>query len=443
MKVLSLYTGAGGFDLGLQKAGFTIKGCVENDIDARKTIQNATSWPLLDVPGRNPGNILEVEPEGILDRFGLARREVSLLAGGPPCQPFSKASLWVAGSTPRMLDPRARTLHAYFKVLEATLPDAMLLENVQGITYAPRVEKTREEAVDLLDAELARINERHGTSYRAQVLRIDAANYGVPQRRARIFVFASREGDQIEVPRATHAEQPDADQERFVNCWDALGGLDAPEFDEMLLPTGSWANLLPSVPEGKNYQWHTPRGGGEPLFGWRTKYWSFLLKLAKDRPSWTIQASPGPATGPFHWRSRKLGVQEMARLQTIPDSHKIDGSYLSGRRQLGNAVPAAIGELLGLEIRRQLYGKRVRKKLHLIPELRDDCPAPEEVAAVSDQYQHLRGDHQPHAGTGKGPEARRRKRREQAEARNLAAAQVRFEAERMREETTPPLPYAA
>ena len=74
--------------------------------------------------------------------------------------------------------------------------------------------------------------------------------------------------------------------------------------------------LLPSIPEGENYLWHTNRGGGLQLFGWRTRYWSFLLKLAKSLPSWTIQAQPASAIGPFHWRSRKLTTREMCRLQT-------------------------------------------------------------------------------------------------------------------------------
>ena len=81
---------------------------------------------------------------------------------------------------------------------------------------------------------------------------------------------------------------------------------------------GKWADLLPTIPEGQNYLWHTNRGGGSQLFGWRTRYWSFLLKLAKNLPSWTIQAHPGSSIGPFHWRNRKLSVPEMCRLQTFP-----------------------------------------------------------------------------------------------------------------------------
>jgi DNA (cytosine-5)-methyltransferase 1 len=423
MKVLSLYTGAGGFDLGLEEAGFKIAGCVENDADARATIDTSTSWPLIDTPTASPGDIHLLRPEDILERFGLAPRGVALLAGGPPCQPFSKASLWVEGSTQRMLDPRARTLHAYFNVLEAALPDAMLLENVQGITYAPRTEKKREEALDVLNAQLEKINARHRTSYAAQLLTVDAADYGVPQRRERVFIFASREGDRIQMPPPTHAADPRGKQLRLATCWDAIGDLADEEFDEPLDPTGRWAALLATIPEGHNYQWHTPRGGGEPLFGWRTKYWSFLLKLAKSRPAWTIQALPGPATGPFHWKNRKLSVREMTRLQTIPDTHAITGSYLAARRQIGNAVPAAIGELLGLEIRRQLYGQRVRRSLALIPDLRDDCPPPEQIGPIPSRFLVLRGEHAAHRGTGQGPEALRRRRRAEL------AAQVEEHAE--------------
>src|SRR6185312_12245754 len=109
---------------------------------------------------------------------------------------------------------------------------------------------------------------------------------------------------------------------------------------------GKWADLLPSIPPGMNYLWHTDRGGGEPLFGWRRRYWSFLLKLAPDQPSWTIQAQPGPATGPFHWDNRRLTGREMARLQTFPDDIQITGSLADAQRQIGNAVPSLLAEVL-------------------------------------------------------------------------------------------------
>lgn len=404
MKVLSLFTGAGGLDLGLEEAGFDIAGCVEVDLDARATIaRNRPGWQLLDLPEERPGDLLGIKPKELLQRLGLKSGEISLLAGGPPCQPFSKSSFWVAGEAPRMTDPRARTLQAYLGVVDEALPEAMLLENVEGITYTPR-KSTEGEALDVLATELRAINRRHGTDYRASILRLDAADYGVPQRRKRVFVFASRAGLTLDRPQPTHFKEPTGRQQRLTTAWDAIGGLDN-DLDPELLPRGRWGKLLPSIPEGQNYQWHTARAGGEAMFGWRTRYWSFLLKLAKDRPSWTLQALPGPATGPFHWHSRRLSADEMTRLQTFPPDYELVGSYRSVLKQLGNAVPSAVGELLGLELRRALHGSRVRRALRLIPEQRDDCPPPEAPAAVPDEYLALRGSHAAHPGAGLGPGA--------------------------------------
>src|SRR5262249_18489369 len=119
---------------------------------------------------------------------------------------------------------------------------------------------------------------------------------------------------------------------------------------------------LPSIPEGENYLWHTARGGGMPLFGWRTRYWSFLLKLAKDRPAWTIQAQPGPATGPFHWTNRRLSSQELCRLQTFPDGLQFDCGRNDVQRMLGNAVPSLVAEVIAREIRGQLLEQPMKKK---------------------------------------------------------------------------------
>lgn len=409
MKVLSLFSGAGGLDLGLEKAGFDVAGCVELDADARATIKhNRPSWQLLNIPDSHPGDVLAVAPEDLLDHFSLKPRQIDLLAGGPPCQPFSKASFWVNGEAGRMADPRAKTLHAYFNVLEAALPQMMLLENVQGITFNPKSQPDEEQALDVLRSALGRINHRHQTNYRPHVLHLDAVDYGVPQKRKRVFVFADRDGRELTEPPATHAADPGPGQARWMTAWDALGELDHPEFDPALAATGCWADLLPSIPEGQNYQFHTARKSGEPLFGWRTKYWTFLLKLAKRQPSWTLQALPGPATGPFHWRNRRLSVDELARLQTFPRDYEIKGDYRSAVRQLGNAVPAAIGELLGLEIRRQVLGKRPRSTLQLLPAQREDGPEPERMTKVPNKYLHLRGEHEDHPGTGLGPRAAKR-----------------------------------
>ncbi len=99
-----------------------------------------------------------------------------------------------------------------------------------------------------------------------------------------------------------------------------------------------------------------------------SRYWSFLLKLHPEKPSWTIQAQPGTAIGPFHWNNRRLTMREMARIQTFPDDVEVLGGNSNVQKQIGNAVPSAIGELLGKEIRRQFFGEKVSSKnLKLIP----------------------------------------------------------------------------
>lgn len=399
--VLSLFTGAGGLDLGLEAAGFEINGCVEWDADARRTLElNRPEWQIAD-----PGDIHAHDPNALLSSFGLKRGEVAIVSGGPPCQPFSKSALWVAGESPGMRDPRASTLRAYLNVVEAALPDVMLLENVRGITSKSNGNgRTEDAGVDVLRQGLAGINERHGTRYEPNVLHLDAASYGVPQHRERTFVVAAREGTRLSEPPVTHGTK--AGLIRYSTTWDAIAECDSvKDVDPSLKLTGHWAELLPSIPEGRNYLWHTHRGGGEPLFGWRTKYWSFLLKLAKARPSWTLQAQPGPATGPFHWRNRRLTVPEMALLQTFPPAYRFEGSFVSARRQVGNAVPAAVGELLGKMVRRAVYGEEVADSLSLIPPLRDDCPPRHPTRKVPAKYLHLSGEHSDHPGPGKGPRA--------------------------------------
>jgi DNA (cytosine-5)-methyltransferase 1 len=173
--------------------------------------------------------------------------------------------------------------------------------------------------------------------------------------------------------------------------------------DPSLVARGKWAGLLPSIPEGENYLWHTSRGGGEPLFGWRRRYWSFLLKLAKAQPSWTLQAQPGPATGPFHWTNRRLSMRELARLQTFPDSFVIKGSASEAQRQLGNAVPSLLAEVLARAIASQLLGGPCRHDdLRLALPPAPPPPAAEVVTKVPAAYLSLRGDHDAHPGTGRG-----------------------------------------
>jgi DNA (cytosine-5)-methyltransferase 1 len=397
-KLISLYTGAGGLDLGFEAAGFETAVAVEIDPEAVITLRHNRSWPVLD------RDIHTISSQEILETAGLGAGEADALIGGPPCQPFSKSGYWASGDTLRLDDPRAGTLGAYLRVLRDTLPKTFLLENVPGLAYQKKSEGLR-----LIEQAIRKINRDCGTSYGISVGKLNAASYGVPQMRERVFVVGSRDGHRLTFPAATHFEGS------YTTAWDAIGDLEE-DTEPDLRPRGKWADLLPTIPEGENYLWHTERGGGLRLFGWRRRYWSFLLKLAKARPSWTIQAQPGPAIGPFHWENRRLSARELCRLQTVPDTYEILGNVASVQRQLGNAVPSALAEVLARAMRRQLLGDKISLASRLVPSPRRPIPAPETPRAVPFKYRHLVGDHEAHPGTGRGYSATRRRDEDQEPA---------------------------
>jgi len=188
---------------------------------------------------------------------------------------------------------------------------------------------------------------------------------------------------------------------RYTTAWDAIGHIQ-PDPDESLAMNGRWASLLPSIPEGENYLWHTDRKGGLPLFGWRTRYWSFLLKLAKAKPSWTIQAQPGSAIGPFHWQNRRLSWREMAALQTFPCDFKIKSPRVEIQRQIGNAVPSLLAEVLARSIHSILSRTTPTTTLKLAVDRAPVTPRPERLKPVPLEFLHLMGEHEAHPGTGRG-----------------------------------------
>jgi DNA (cytosine-5)-methyltransferase 1 len=405
LTAISLYTGAGGLDLGFEAAGFETRVAVEMEADAVSTLRANRDWPVLD------RDIHGIPSEEILTKARLEPMEADVLIGGPPCQPFSKSGYWASGDAKRLSDPRATTLEAFLRVVRDVKPMAFLLENVPGIAFS-----AKSEGLELLRKTIQSINETDETKelqYSFEVGLINAAWYGVPQERYRVFIIGHREGLRFKFPKRSHAG-PDyspeldledlwaEDPEPFLTAWDAIADLQDDDSEELRV-TGKWADLLPTIPEGQNYLHHTDRGKGEPLFGWRRRYWSFLLKLAKNRPSWTIAAQPGPAIGPFHWKSRRLSQHEMARLQTFPEPYEAIGSLRSVQRQLGNAVPSALAQVLALAMRNQFFGPGAPEcKPTLLPLRRYDLPSPEPIKRVPTKYLSLVGEHEPHPGTGKG-----------------------------------------
>lgn len=330
---ISIFSGVGGLDLGVEAVGYRVAAAVEMDTDAALTMEKNFHHLASPVIRQD---ILDVTTREILRRAGLKGRErPDLLVGGPPCTPFSKSGFWLEWKRAG-LDPNASLLQAYTRVLAEAKPRAFVLENVYALTYdnqasRPAYERLRRELADA------------GYVFAAKVC--NAADYGVPQARPRLFIAGVRRGSRVPaLPEPTHG----GTWERrlsgragtpHITAGAALAGLECePEPEEVL--RGQYAGLLPEIPPGGNYLHYTAeQGHPQPLFRWRSRYWSFLLKLDPARPSPTIQAQPGPNVGPFHWENRRLRVGEVKRLFTFPDDFDLVGSRSSVQAQLGNAVP--------------------------------------------------------------------------------------------------------
>lgn len=330
---ISLFSGAGGLDLGAEQAGYSVRAAVERDRDSAETMEKNFSHLASPVIRKD---ILDTPTREILAAAGLrGRQRPELLLGGPPCTPFSKSGFWLEWKRSG-LDPDASLLQAYTRVLAEARPRAFVLENVYALTYNNKASRPAYER-------LLREITAAGYDYRAKVL--NAAEHGVPQARPRLFVIGVPAGERLpEHPEPTHGgswerrHSGHADRPH-VTAGDVLDGLVTdPEPEETV--RGQYGHLLPDIPPGGNYLHYTAeRGYPEPKFAWRSRYWSFLLKLDPDRPSPTIQAQPGPNVGPFHWDNRRLRVPEAKRLFTFPDTFDLVGSRASVQAQLGNAVP--------------------------------------------------------------------------------------------------------
>lgn len=330
---ISLFSGAGGLDLGAEQAGFQVRAAVEPDSDAAATMEKNFSHLRAAVIQRD---ILDVPTQAILRAAGLKSWErPELLVGGPPCTPFSKSGFWLEWKR-QGLDPDASLLQAYTRVLAEARPRRFVLENVYALTYNNAASRPAYERL------LKEINDA-GYHCRARVL--NAADYGVPQARPRLFIIGAPKGEPLpEHPEPSHGgawerRRSGHGEVRHVTTGEALAGLvSEPEPQEIL--RGQYADLLPAVPAGDNYLFYTAkRGHPEPRFEWRRRYWSFLLKLDPAKPSPTIQAQPGPNVGPFHWENRRLRVPEIKRLFTFPDDFDLVGRRSSVQAQLGNSVP--------------------------------------------------------------------------------------------------------
>lgn len=345
LSVVSVYAGGGGMDIGFHAAGFSTIFATDHWEPACETLRlNQTAARV------QCADIREVDFRSVLKDAGL--ESIDCLIGGPPCPAFSKSRFYRKEKSRALEDENSFTVEEYFRAVEETQPAVFVFENVHGFVYKPHADAL---------AYVQKRSEELGYSINWRVL--NAADFGVPQIRERFICVGTRTGLPVfDFPQATHAKPtPKTATESTLPNWvtagDVICDLDiAMVEDEGMLAGSKHHDLLVQVPPGDNYLFFTEeRGHPNPIFKWRSRYWSFLLKLSPDKPSWTIQASHSNNMGPFHWRNRFLRISEIKRIQTFPDSYVISGDYRTQWRQVGNAVPPLLAQRIAEAVRRQYF----------------------------------------------------------------------------------------
>ena len=362
--VVSLFSGAGGIDIGFAEAGFRTIFATDNWEIACETLKRNQTADEIECADVRDIDFTRFSSENL----GL---EVDCLVGGPPCPSYSKSRFYLVDK-PRALDDDDRvTLENYCRAIEEIRPRSFFFENVHGFLYKPH-----RASLEFLEFQTQKLG------YQLTWKVLNAADYGVPQTRERFICIGTREdlppfrfpdqthgnlsdtktlgSDEVESVRQismfspTHNSNEDRVVQPWVNCREAIGKYDYPLTEDADMQAGSkHSDLLKLIPPGENYLYLTAhRGYPDPKFQWRKRYWSFLLKLSPDRPSWTIQASFSNNMGPFHWTGRFLRISEIQALQTFPESIKFSGNFRAQWRLIGNAVPP----LLARAVAQELYG---------------------------------------------------------------------------------------
>jgi DNA (cytosine-5)-methyltransferase 1 len=355
---VDLFCGCGGISAGLREAGFRVLAGVDNN---KKYIQTFShNFP--DACAVTD-DITKISPSDFLERISAKREDIKILAGGPPCQGFSKN---VPRSRRYLSDPRNMLIKTYLDYCEFIRPPLIMMENVAEMRNGFDQAYTDEISERLLDL---------GYSVRHAVL--NAANYGVPQRRKRAFFLAVQTRNTIRLPLETHSDITAGDDlfgsPKHVSVWEAIGDLPSlehgaghasvgyigtPQNDFQLLIRkggGEVKNHVSRKLAPKQYERLASIMPGQGLKDLpehlRTKggYSGAYGRLTKDMIAPTITRwvfHPGSGRWGHPVDIRTISIRETARIQAFYDDFEFIGSYVDQAGQLGNAVPPVLAEVV-------------------------------------------------------------------------------------------------
>ncbi len=366
--VISLFSGAGGLDIGLEQAGYSTKVCVEIDEHCRETLKfNKPEWKVFEKnDNRIAGDIRDISPEELLELSDLQRGEVDLVVGGAPCQPFSNIGKKLGKD-----DPTNGDLFLQFvKMIRGLKPKAFIFENVVGIT-----QKKHAHVVNYMKEQL------EGLGYGLSFSILNAADYGVPQKRERFFMIGIQGIDNPAFPLPTHIKSekewkiflknldkvPSYVPKKWITVADALKTISQNDYIRSDYAVMNCSDIVKDrmtyIKQGENFKvlplelrpncWKNGKHQGHDTFG----------RLKENEPSITIRtAAYNPSKGRYihPTENRGLNTLELAALQSFPkewvfrSKDRDNVTLVSGGKQIGNAVPPTLAKAIGTAIYCQL-----------------------------------------------------------------------------------------
>ena len=336
MQAVDLFSGPGGLTLGLKRAGVIPICSVERNKDAVATYK-------LHTPGieHHADDIRSVD-------LGRYRGQADLLYGGPPCQPFSTGGLRKGSKDERDMIP------AFLAAVAGVQPKVVLMENVPGLLV-----QSRRHYLDKLLADLTALG--YQPSWRVLL----AADYGVPQKRRRLFIVAFRDHT-FWFPKPTHGP---GGSKPHVAAGTILKHEPYGEPNNCLVSYAPDIDIRPSP-----YAGHVYKGGGRPIdlacpcptvyasAGGNKTHWVDTLNIVPEYHRHLMaggKTREGIVPG-----ARRITVEESSLIQTFPKSMKFCGSRSSQYTQVGDAVPPLLAQVLGTAIIAQFNGKTPHEQTH-------------------------------------------------------------------------------
>lgn len=358
LTAISLFSGAGGMDIGVQQAGFSILSCLEIDKYCCETLRQNISRE-----GRETivyeGDIRKYDPEQILNDLGYRSGEVDLLFGGPPCQAFSQI-----GKQRSLLDERGLLLFQMIRYAKVIQPRAIMIEQVKGLLNAKDLYGKRGGVFEQFIEELEDLD--YVPKWRVML----AADYGVAQLRERVFIVATKKPNGFQFPDPTYSKSSETVNlfglPPYRTVGDVISDLGEPivKTDTSKIPDNSHYDVTPQrdrerihgVPEGKclSSQVHLPR---DQIGGLTKKDTTKFLRLDRRKPSNTLR---GGEIFYHPIEDRYLTPREYMRIHGYPDSYVLRGPIrgrtgtvkaLDQHRQVGNSVPPPLAKAIAVKIK--------------------------------------------------------------------------------------------